>query len=122
MAPIHIFFCLESNKLLIIVSGVHKQCTCILYLDLKRVIECVPHLSLKRSTASELRSNLKQQSPIEETADLHSILADYCDNTESKYPLFDLVSAMMLTEGIGRHVSRLVPFRKSSCGCLVVLG
>ena len=111
MTPIH-YFCLESNKLLIIIPVAVYLNNIILYLDLKRVIARVPHMSLKTSTALELRSNLKQQSHTEENADLHSILADYCDNTDSKYPLFDLVSAMMLTEGIGRYVSRLVPFRK----------
>ena len=61
--------------------------------------------------ACHLRRNLNLHGTAEEITDLQSILVEY---TESECSLCGLVKAMMITEGVGRHVSKLLPFRKLS--------
>jgi hypothetical protein len=67
---------------------------------------------LSVSTATNLLQHLKidQHSITEGTTNLKSLLEECCRQQKS---LFDVVRAMMVTPGVGRHVSRLLPFYQS---------
>ena len=71
---------------------------------------------LSVSTATNLLQHLKidQHSITEGTTNLKSLLEECCRQQKS---LFDVVRAMMVTPGVGRHVSRLLPFCKSCDVC-----
>ena len=71
---------------------------------------------LSASTATNLLQHLKidQHSITEGTTNLKSLLEECCRQQKS---LFDVVRAMMVTPGVGRHVSRLLPFCKSCDVC-----
>lgn len=92
-----------------------RMCVAIIYLflhvDLRSIATRIPQIPLKISTALELRHRLNlSSSSNQENSDLQSILMEY---SESSWSLFDLVKAMMITQGVGQYTVKLLPFCKS---------
>ena len=81
-------------------------------LDLKEVSARFPPVILPSSSASQLRRNLRLPSRNEEITNLKSILDEYSRIPDLQPSLRVLVTAMMKTQGVGRYVSNLLPFRK----------
>lgn len=74
--------------------------------DLVTVLEKVPSVTLCEQQCCELRKNLGLPfSPGE--GNLKELLEEWYRNTST---LSDLVRALMITQGLGRYVSRLVPY------------
>ena len=76
-----------------------------------------PDATLESPRAGQLRNMLGMPSSGAEITSLKHILEMYVDTvSEGTSPdewLVKLVRAMMLTEGVGRYVSKLLPFRKT---------
>ena len=73
-------------------------------------------MELQSPTASQLRRKLNLPSRGVEITNLKSILMEYqakvAVGPKPDDWLVPLVKAMMLTQGVGRHVTKLLPFRK----------
>ena len=84
------------------------------FLDLQSVVAKFEDVvDLNREASLELRQNLNLLSSRSESTSLKGILVEYSTKcTDADVGLIDLVTAMMLTQGVGRYVTKLLPFCK----------
>lgn len=89
--------------------------------DKQSVVANLPDVILDSPRALQLRQQLKIPFSGTEITSLKLLLEMYLatvpDSTKPKEWLIPLVQGMMLTEGVGRYVSKLLPFRKTNIYC-----
>ena len=93
--------------------------------DFAQVVRDAPQVDLPSPTAGQLRRNLNPHLGhcTEEITNLRKILEEFQTGDmglKSESPLGDVVMAMMKTCGVGRHVSKLLPFCKAVYDVLVL--
>lgn len=76
-----------------------------------KVISRVPSIEMFTEMAKEIRHHLHLQSNEPGTNNLKQIV-EYSHQSKSPLNVEDLVRALMLTPGLGRYVSQLLPFCK----------